>query len=210
MSITLVAVVIALALGHVAPALVTAARQYHWYGHWLRWLERSARRRDGHAGESNFWRGRYGIAIALLPPLLLVRCCNGRCVRRCCYWVSSDCCSRSPHWSTPGGPRDLDLDVDAMIDAHDPIDAPRRHRACTRRRCRFRRDGPAWSKRYSAARCGAGSACCSGSCCWGRSARLLYRLTHFVEGEFAREPAGRNPGRRARSCTPCWTGRWPN
>ena len=42
MSITLVAVVIALVLGHIAPALVTAARRYTWYGHWLRWLDAQA------------------------------------------------------------------------------------------------------------------------------------------------------------------------
>ena len=64
MSITLVAVVIALVLGHVAPALVTSARQFTWFGQWLQWL-------DTRFAEGSFWRGRYGIAIALLYWVLL-------------------------------------------------------------------------------------------------------------------------------------------
>ena len=37
MSITLVAVVLALVLGHVAPSLVAAFRRHAWYDAWLRW-----------------------------------------------------------------------------------------------------------------------------------------------------------------------------
>ena len=111
MSITLVAVVIALALGHVAPAMVTAARRYAWYGHWLQWL-------DAQAGESGFWRGRYGIALALLPPLLIMALLQ---------WLL-----HAPLYGFLGllfgiaalvyawGPRDLDVDVETIIDAHDP------------------------------------------------------------------------------------------
>ena len=111
MSITLVAVVIALVLGHIAPALVTAARRYAWYGHLVQWL-------DAHAGSNGFWRGRYGVVLALLPPLLLVALLQ--------WWL------RAPLLGLLGllfgiaalvyawGPRDLDVDVEAIIDAHDP------------------------------------------------------------------------------------------
>jgi AmpE protein len=109
MSITLVAVVIALVLGHVAPAAVKSLRHYGWYGGWLRWL--------GAQANSSFWRGRWGIALALLLPLLLVGVLQ--------WWLDK-------WWfGLPGllfdivvlvyawGPRDLDIDVETVIDGHD-------------------------------------------------------------------------------------------
>ena len=66
MSATLIAVLFALALGHLAPGLAMSVRRYDWFGVWLRWLD--ARFGDG----IGFWRGRYGIALALLPPLLVI------------------------------------------------------------------------------------------------------------------------------------------
>ena len=110
MSITLVAVVIALVLGHVAPALVTSARQFTWFGHWLQWL-------GAQSGEGSFWRGRYGILLALLPVLAVVALLQ---------WLL-----HAPLLGLLGllfgiaalvyawGPRDLDVDVEAIIDAHD-------------------------------------------------------------------------------------------
>jgi len=108
MSITLVAVVLALVLGHVAPSLVAAFRQYRWYTAWLRWLGEVA-------GET--WSGRFGIALALVPVLLVVALLQ---------WVLD-----GPVYGLLGllfdiavlvyawGPRDLDVDVEAVIDAHD-------------------------------------------------------------------------------------------
>lgn len=120
MSITLVAVVLALVLGHVAPTLVAAFRQYAWYGAWLRWLgERS--------GGAGVWQARFGIALAIVPVLLVVTVLQ---------WVLD-----SPLYGLPGllfdivvlvyawGPRDLDVDVEAVIDAHD---APTRRAAIAR------------------------------------------------------------------------------
>lgn len=192
MSITLVAVVIALVLGHVAPALVTAARRYHWYGHWLRWL-------DANTGEGGFWAGRYGIAMALLPPLLIVALLQ---------WAL-----RAPPlllgflgllfgivalvyaW----GPRDLDIDVEAILDAHDP---PSRRAAIARLwpdGATPAADGPALVEavfRNALHRW-------FGVLFWflllGPVGALLYRLTAFsVEGEFARTlPVETRQGARA-------------
>jgi len=111
MSITLVAVVIALVLGHVAPVLVTTLRQYTWYRAWLEWLTRNT-------GQGAAWQGRYGIALALVPVLLVVAILQ---------WLLD-----GPVYGLVGllfdiavlvyawGPRDLDVDVEAVIDAHDP------------------------------------------------------------------------------------------
>ena len=112
MSVTLIAVVIALLLGHFAQPFVAALRQYDWYVDWLRWL--SAR-----FGEGSAWRGRFGIAIALLPPLLVVGL----------FQVALD----APLLGLVGllfavavlvyawGPRDLDVDVDAITATSDPV-----------------------------------------------------------------------------------------
>lgn len=111
MSLTLIAVVIALALGHAAPSLAAAARDYGWYRHWLRWL-------DLRFPSDGFWRGNFGILLALLPPLLVVALFQlaldkpllGLAGLLFAFAVLFYC------W----GPRDLDLDVDAIVAAPDP------------------------------------------------------------------------------------------
>ena len=111
MSITLVAVVIALVLGHIAPVLVTASRRYTWYGHWLQWL-------GTHAASGGFWQGRYGVVLALLPPLVLVALLQWLVhapllgLLALLFGIAALVYA----W----GPRDLDVDVEAIIDAHDP------------------------------------------------------------------------------------------
>ena len=109
MFVTLVAVVLALVLGHVAPSLVVSLRQYGWFGQWLQWL--GARMPEG-----GFWRGRYGIVLALAPLLLVALLQWGL---------------QAPWMGLPGfvfalaalvyawGPRDLDVDVEAVMDAGD-------------------------------------------------------------------------------------------
>lgn len=110
MSVTLIAAVAALVLGHLAPRLAESARQYGWYGDWLRWL--GTRMPAG-----SIWHGRWGIAVALVPPLLLVGL----------FQAALD----EPLYGLAGllfavaalfyawGPRDLDVDVDAIADARD-------------------------------------------------------------------------------------------
>ena len=120
MAATLIAVIVALALGHLASDLAAGLRQFGWFGNWLRWL-------NAQFPEGSAWRGRYGIAIALVVPLLVVGL----------FQVALD----QPLWGIAGllfdvavvfycwGPRDLDLDVAAVLDAPD---AASRHRAAAR------------------------------------------------------------------------------
>jgi AmpE protein len=107
---TLVAVLVALALGHVAPAAAVALRRFGGYRRWLQWL-------DAHAGENGLWRGRQGWVLAVLPFLLLLALLQ---------WALHDRLFGLPSlllgiatlvicW----GPRDLDRDVEAVIDADD-------------------------------------------------------------------------------------------
>jgi len=94
----------------LAPTMVASLRRFTWYRHWLQWL-------DSHFAEGSAWRSRYGIALALAPPLLLVLLVQ---------WALA-----TPLLGVPAllfaiavlvyawGPRDLDLDVEAIIDAPD-------------------------------------------------------------------------------------------
>ncbi len=110
MFMTLAAVVVALALGHVAQGLAAAVRRHGWFDDWLRWLGAKSRA-DG------AWHGRWGIALALSPLLLAVGLLQwaldamlyGALGLLFGIGVLFYC------W----GPRDLDLDVDAIVDAPD-------------------------------------------------------------------------------------------
>jgi AmpE protein len=108
MAVTLLAVVAALVIGHMAQPLAASVRHYDWYGNWLGWL-------DAQFPEGSVWRGRWGLAMALVPPLLVVSLFQ--------------LALRDPLYGLAGlafaivvlfyawGPRDLDLDVDAIINA---------------------------------------------------------------------------------------------
>lgn len=111
MSATLIAVIFALVLGHLAPGFAASVRRHDGFGLWLRWL-------DARFGEGpSVWRGRFGVLFALLPPLLLVGLVQFAL--------------HSPLAGVFGllfavavlfyawGPRDLDVDVSAVVDAGD-------------------------------------------------------------------------------------------
>lgn len=110
MTVSLLAVIVALAIGHLAPSVAAGLRAFGWYANWLRWL-------NAQFPEGSFWRGSYGIALALVVPLLVVGLLQ----------VALD----QPLWGFVGllfdiavlfwcwGPRDLDVDVAAVLDAPD-------------------------------------------------------------------------------------------
>ncbi len=110
MSLTLIAVVVALVLGHVAPALAAGVRDFSWYRRWLHWL--------GAQFPSGFWRGRYGIALALIPPLLLTALFQAALHKPLLGFAGLVFAIAVLFYCW--GPRDLDLDVEAIIAAPDP------------------------------------------------------------------------------------------
>lgn len=107
---TLFAVVVALALGHLAPSFAAAVRDDGWYRALLRWLH-------GRFRDDGFWRGRWGLLLALVPVVLVVGLLQ---------WLLDGIVFGLPAllfgvavvfyaW----GPRDLDVDVAAVVDAAD-------------------------------------------------------------------------------------------
>jgi AmpE protein len=110
MAATLLAVIVALAIGHLAPDIASGLRQYGWYASWLRWL-------NAQFPEGSFWRGTYGIALALVVPLLVVGLFQLALDQSLWGFVGLlfDIAVLFYCW----GPRDLDLDVAAVLDAPD-------------------------------------------------------------------------------------------
>src|SRR5690606_23410753 len=86
--------------------------QYGWFRPWVRWL-------DERLPGDGFWRGRFGIALALLPPLLLVLLFQ-LALADSVLGLPSLVCGVVALFYT-WGPRDLDIDVDAVVEAADPI-----------------------------------------------------------------------------------------
>ncbi len=110
MAVTLLAVVAALVIGHMAQSLAASVRHYDWYGHWLDWL-------DAQFPDTGFWRERWGIAVALLPPVLAVLLLQVA-LNHALYGLVGVLFAIALLFYA-WGPRDLDLDVDAIVDAPD-------------------------------------------------------------------------------------------
>jgi AmpE protein len=110
MSAALIAVVVSLLLGHLFPAGLAALRRYDWFIGWLHWLAKTSG-----TGE---WPNRVGLLIAVGLPLLLVGAIQFGLDER---WYSLPAFAFALvvllyTW----GPRDLNLDVEAVIEARDP------------------------------------------------------------------------------------------
>ncbi|WP_269792783.1 regulatory signaling modulator protein AmpE [Stenotrophomonas sp. Iso1] len=105
---TLVAVITALVLGHLAPAAMASLRDWRWYGRWLQWWQ-------GHTGEAT--GSRYGLVMAIVLCVLVVALLQWALDERV-YGLPSllfGIVVLTLCW----GPRDLDRDVEAVIDADD-------------------------------------------------------------------------------------------
>lgn len=112
MSLTLIAVVVALVMGHMAQSLAASVRHYGWYRDWVRWL-------DSRFPEGSFWRGRWGVIVALLPPILAVGLFQ-LALHDTLFGLATLIFGVAVLFYA-WGPRDLDLDVDAIADAPDPV-----------------------------------------------------------------------------------------
>ena len=119
MALTLIATVLALVLGHLAPGLARVVRDHRWLARWLRWL--AAR-----PALKAWWRSGWGVLLALVPPLLLVALLQG--LLDDAAWGLGGLLFGVAALFHAWGPRDLDRDVDAVVDGPaDPI--ARRHAA---------------------------------------------------------------------------------
>jgi AmpE protein len=110
MSATLIAVALALLLGHLLPKL-PAVRSYDWFVAWLRWF-------TPHLADGSRWQARLGWAMAVGLPVIAVALVQ---------WGLHDRWYHLPAFFFSllvlvyvWGPRDLDLDVEAVIEARDP------------------------------------------------------------------------------------------
>ena len=138
MFVTQVAVIVALALGHVAHAPVAALRQFQWFSHGLQWL-------GARAPEGAFWRQRHGIWLALLPPVLVLALLQFALWGRLLGLASLVLGVLVLAWTW--GPRDLDRDVEAVADRLHVCQGHACRAVATHRRQRSRRRSrtPTWS-----------------------------------------------------------------
>lgn len=109
MSATLIAIVIALVLGHMVQPLA-GLRQYHWFSHWLHWLQQQQ-------GLRGFWQGAWGAVLSVGVPTLLVGLLAAALDDRF-YGLPLFVFSMASVFYA-WGPRDLDQDVDQLLHADD-------------------------------------------------------------------------------------------
>ena len=119
MSITLIATIVALVLGHLAPSFAAMVRQFGWYRELIRWC-------NNHFAEDSFWRGHWGIVLVLLPAVLVVVLLQVALDGR--LWGIAGLVFGTAVLFLTWGPRDLDRDADAILDAPD---APTRRERIT-------------------------------------------------------------------------------
>lgn len=110
MSITLIATIVALVLGHLAPSFAATARNFRWYRDLITWC-------NGRFGEDGFWRGRWGVVLVLLPPVLVIALLQAALDGG--LWGMAGLLFGTAVLFLSWGPRDLDRDVDAILDAPD-------------------------------------------------------------------------------------------
>ena len=109
MSAALIAVVIALLLGHLVPAL-PGVRRYDWFIGWLHWLGANTG-----GGE---WPNRVGLLVAVGLPLAVIGLAQFL-IDDLFYGLPAFLFALLAVLYT-WGPRDLDLDVEAVIEAREP------------------------------------------------------------------------------------------
>lgn len=109
MSAVLIAVILALVLGHVAPQLAEL-RRYAWFTEWLRWL-------GARLGASAVHQQRYGILLSLGLPLALVGVVQALLHDQAYGFPAFLFALLVVLYSW--GPRDLDVDVDSIVAAGD-------------------------------------------------------------------------------------------
>lgn len=107
MSATLVAVVIALVLGHMAASLV-ALRQFGWFDDWRRWVQ-------AQFGASALWRGRWGGLLSVGIPVALFGLAAAA-LSSLWFGVPFFALSVAALFYA-WGPHDLDRDVDRILHA---------------------------------------------------------------------------------------------
>ncbi len=112
MSATLIAVIFALVLGHLAPGFAASVRRHGGFSLWVRWL--NARFGDG----PSVWRGHLGFLFALLPPLLLIGLIQFALHTPLAGVLGLLFAVAVLFYAW--GPRDLDVDVSAVVDAENP------------------------------------------------------------------------------------------